>query len=123
MKRFGVLAGLLLAGCVDSGAVVPVTRPGPTVPVPPPVAPAPNITALYGADARALSQRFGQPQLDLQEGTGRKLQFGNPTCVLDAYLYPPKSGHGEPVVTHVDARQRNGGPIDAASCVAALTRR
>jgi len=122
MKRFGVLAGLLLAGCVDGSGVVPVTRPGPTIPVPT-TTPAPNISELYGATARALNQRFGQPQLELQEGQARKLQFGNPTCVLDAYLYPPKNGRGEPVVTHVDTRQRNGGPIDAASCVAALTRR
>ena len=30
---------------------------------------------------------------------------------------------GEPTVRHIDARQRNGAPIDRASCVAALTRR
>nr|WP_066644396.1 hypothetical protein [Sphingomonas sp. CCH16-B10] len=58
------------------------------------------------------------------EGVGRKLQFGSGLCVLDTYLYPPNAdGSGVPVVKHIDARQRSGGPIDRASCVAALTRR
>ena len=51
----------------------------------------------------------------MREGTARKLQFKEPICVLDAYLYP--KGSGEPIVTYVDARQPDGSPIDRASCV------
>ncbi len=75
-----------------------------------------------GQNAQALTQVFGRPDADLTEGMGRKMQFVSDICVLDAYLYAP-GGAGVPVVTHVDARQRTGQPIDRASCVAALVRR
>jgi hypothetical protein len=71
-----------------------------------------------GRTASALINSFGQPDLDVREGSARKLQFSNETCVLDAYLYP-RSG-GDPVVTHVDARLPDGRDVDRASCVAAL---
>ena len=67
---------------------------------------------------RSLIAQFGEPELDVREGEGRKLQFAGPICVLDAYLY--SKGHREPVVTYVDARQPDGRDIDRASCVAAL---
>jgi hypothetical protein len=63
--------------------------------------------------------QFGKPVLDVREGTARKLQFIGPACILDTYLYPPAAG-GEPIVTHIDARQRDGRDMDRASCVAAL---
>ena len=59
----------------------------------------------------------------MSEGRGRKLQFGGPVCVLDTYLYPPANGRGEPTVTYLETRQRDGSPIDPASCVAALNAR
>ena len=77
---------------------------------------------VLGRTARMLETQFGKAALDVREGPARKLQFGGPACVLDAYLYPPKGG-GEPIVTHVDARLRDGRDLDRASCVAALTRR
>jgi len=69
-------------------------------------------------DAQALERLFGQPQLDVREGSARKLQFGG-ACVLDAYLYPPSRG-GTPTVTHIDARQTDGRPADRAGCISAL---
>ena len=75
------------------------------------------------ASARALVAQFGNPDLDVREGPARKLQFLGPACVLDAYLYPPRGGRGDAVVTHVDARQPDGREMDRSSCVAALTRR
>jgi hypothetical protein len=69
-----------------------------------------------------LEGQFGRPDLDIQEGDARKLQFASSICVLDAYLYPPTRG-GEPVVTHVDARLPDGRDVDRASCVAALGHR
>ncbi|PXA98816.1 hypothetical protein DMC47_06835 [Nostoc sp. 3335mG] len=76
---------------------------------------------VMGQTGPRLIATLGKPSIDFTEGTGRKLQFTGPICVLDAYLYP--RGRGEPVVTHVDARQRDGKPIDQASCVAALSKR
>lgn len=122
MKRLlTLIAAAPLAACGPSGEAPTLSdRPAPAVPVPN-IAPALG-GPVVGATATALVARFGQPQLDLAEGSGRKLQFGSGICVLDAYLYPPRE-RGEPVVTHVDTRQRNGGPIDPASCVATLGRR
>jgi hypothetical protein len=118
------LLPVLLAGC---GGTIPAARPAgyAAVPAAPPPAPAQpgNLATVRGQDAAHLIARFGQPHLDMAEGRGRKLQFTGPICVLDVYLYPPSSGRGDPVVTWVDARQRDGSAIDQASCVAALTRR
>ena len=114
-----LLAGLALAGCVGR------QTPPPAAPAPPPSTPYTQIglETVLGATARALIGQFGDPDLDLREGPARKLQFLGPACVLDAYLYPPRGGRGEPVVTHVDARQPDGREMDRSSCVAALTRR
>ncbi|MCC2975234.1 hypothetical protein LK533_00925 [Sphingomonas sp. PL-96] len=113
------LLGTSLAGC----ATVPDTGAG-KLPPPPPSAAYSSIglERILGQPANALTKLFGKPDADLTEGAGHKMQFGSDICVLDAYLYAPKNG-GTPVVTYVDARQRNGAPIDRASCVAALVRR
>lgn len=97
---------------------------GPTGVTPPPAlssAPSQANLAVMGQDAAALVRLFGNPDADVREGTARKLQFESAICVLDAYLYP--KGSGDPRVTWVDARQRDGSPIDRASCIAALSRR
>jgi hypothetical protein len=75
-----------------------------------------------GRTAAELIALFGDADLDGREGQARKLQFVGPACVLDAYLYPAKSG-AEPVVTYIDARRPSGDDIDRASCIAALARR
>jgi hypothetical protein len=108
-----------LSACAATG---PVVRQN-ALPVPPkPTYGTLGLERVMGQNANALIQQFGQPQLDLTEGAGRKIQFGSDICVLDAYLYPPQQG-GVPIVSHVDSRQRSGAPIDRASCVAALLRR
>lgn len=122
MTRFPIAGGaalLLLGGCT--------TNPPPAVTPPPPVArpvpPAPiGLERVIGQDARNLVALFGNPDQDTRETGARRLQFGGPICILDAYLYPPAKGQ-EPVVTYVDARQPDGRDIDRASCIAALTRR
>lgn len=118
------LLGPALAGC---GEAIPTARPASPAapPARPPaiLAPSPmSLTPLRGQDAAHLIARFGTPRLDITEGRGRKLQFAGPACVLDAYLYPPAGGRGGAVVTWVDTRQRDGGPIDPARCIAALGR-
>ncbi len=111
---------LALGACVGPSSTPPPTWPAP----PPPTAYGPGgLEGVLGATARALVGQFGNPDLDVREGPARKLQFLGPACVLDAYLYPPRSGRGEAVVTHVDARQPDGREMDRSSCVAALTRR
>ncbi|MDG2535062.1 hypothetical protein P6144_15485 [Sphingomonas sp. HITSZ_GF] len=126
MKQL-ILIGTLALGACGGGGVIPPPRAGyvpvpsqrPAAPSAPGAATPANLAAIQGATAPRLIARFGKPQLDTSEGTARKLQFAGPICVLDTYLYP--RGRGEPVVTHVDARQRDGRPIDEASCVAALS--
>ncbi len=119
--RLWLGALLILGGCAAK-----TERAAPVVARPPVQRAVPyNSTGLetvLGRTARMLEVQFGKPALDVREGPARKLQFGGAACVLDAYLYPPKGG-GEPIVTHIDARLRDGRDLDRASCVAALTRR
>ncbi|MDF0486957.1 hypothetical protein PX554_02350 [Sphingomonas sp. H39-1-10] len=109
-----LLAAAALGGC--SGGVVPAARPATFAPVP--GGGGATLGRVIGQTGAALTAMFGAPAADVREGDARKLQYGNATCVLDAYLYP--KGRGEPVVTYVDARQTDGSPIDRASCVGAL---
>lgn len=113
------LGGVALAGCVAA----PTTTPGVAIPAPVSYGTA-GLERVLGEDAATLTRLLGKPDADLIEGAGRKLQFGSGICVLDAYLYPPANNpRATAAVTHVDARQPDGRPIDRASCVAALTRR
>jgi hypothetical protein len=113
---------LAVAACATpEKARPPVHRPV----VPPRTTPSYSISGLEGVigrTAKMLEQQFGKPDMDVQEGEARKLQFAGPVCVLDAYLYR-RAGGGDPVVTYVDARKGDGSDFDRASCVAALARR
>lgn len=104
-----------VSACV--GSTPPQPGRATSIPVPPGMA---ALTTVLGQNAAGLVAQFGQPILDVSEGSSRKLQFGGPICVLDAYLYPPRTGNGAPVVTFAETRQRDGSPIDQASCAAAL---
>ncbi len=117
MKAFAGIAALILLSACGTGAIPSPGRAG-AVPVPQPGMAA--LTTVMGQSAAVLVAQFGTPILDVSEGRARKLQFGGPICVLDAYLYPPTSGRGDAVVTFAETRQRNGAPIDQASCAAAL---
>lgn len=119
MTRTLTLLPLLALGACASG-VVPPASPG-RAPVAPPRYSTAGFETVMGASASALTQAFGQPDKDIREAGARKLQFVSAFCVLDAYLYP--KGSGEPVVSHVDARQLDGRDIDRASCVASMQRR
>lgn len=109
---------LLLGGCVAGTAKeAPPVGQQPEAPTSYSVVGLENV---IGRDARFLEAQFGAAALDVREGAARKLQWIGPACVLDAYLYPPRGGRGEPIVTHVDARLPNGNDFDRASCVSAL---
>lgn len=112
-----IAAGLGLAALGGCAAVPRAdTRP---LPPTPPVMSTAGLERVLGRTDDELIRLFGDPELDVREGPGRKLQFAGPICVLDAYLYRTRAGR-DPVVTYVDARQRDGRDIDRASCVAAL---
>lgn len=70
--------------------------------------------------ANELAEHFGRPRLQIREGSGTKLQFAGPGCVLDAYLYPAPSGQGLPRVTHVDARNLQGVDVNLQNCISAI---
>ena len=107
---------MLLAGCTGGSAA----RPAAAAPAPVPRAIAmAGLDAVVGRTAGVITGLFGKADLDVREGSARKLQFAGPACILDTYLYPPAAG-GEPIVTHVDARLPDGRDMDRASCVAAL---
>ncbi len=108
---------LLCAGC----AAVPSAQPSAGVGVPgagSDMTDTRGLEGVLGTDEAGLRRLFGQPRLDVVEPVGRKLQFVGAPCILDAYLYPDR--RGREVVTHVDARRRDGAAVDRAACVAAL---
>jgi hypothetical protein len=116
---------LLLSAC--GGAVTAPTgsRPAPVSTRPAPAYPGTSTPApgsLVGRDARALTTLFGTPRLDVREGSARRIQFSNSSCVLDLYLYPQTAGR-EPVVTHIDARLPDGRDTAADGCAEALRRK
>src|SRR5919206_443765 len=103
MRRYlAIAAGLLLASCA--------TAPKPTT-VPEIVeTPSTARTGLLGLTASELVGHFGNPALQIREGTSLKLQFRGRGCVLDAYLYPSTGGALR--VTHVDTRTQSGSDTD-----------
>ena len=119
MRRIALIAALLAAGCTPT----PDVQPQPQVPSqPPPVAPQQR-GGLIGLNAAELVQLLGSPALQIREGQSLKLQFRNPSCILDAYLYRPASGQGVERVAHVDTRLRSGADTGQSACIASLGRR
>jgi hypothetical protein len=120
-----LIALLALTACGEGQVARPArAAPAPHVPVPQPPTPTAinaGVGKVHGQTGPFLIQQFGAPRIDSREGSGRKLQFSGPICILDAYLYP--RGGAEAVVVHIDTRQRDGKPIDQASCIAALGKR
>lgn len=114
--RLSLIALISLAACVEK-------PPQATAP-PPRSAPVQQsgLERVMGQNAEMLRALFGEPDLDVREGTARKLQYVSAVCVLDAYLYPPAAGR-EPQVRYIDARLPGGDDFDRASCIAALIRR
>lgn len=115
MRALGVMAmGLALAGCATTAE--PARKPLDSAAVSKQRKTAP--ASLVGQDGDDLIRMFGTPILDAREMKGRKLQFGNTKCVLDAYLYPKSKR--EPEVIHVDTRNREGEKVDPEGCIASL---
>jgi hypothetical protein len=115
MHRYLALSlTLLVAGCMTAPRQE-------TAAPPPPVQPQQPVeqNGLVGLTAQDLVRQFGAPALQIREGTSVKLQFRNPRCVLDAYLYPSGS-NGTLKVTHVDTRQPSGADMAQAACTTAL---
>ena len=105
----------LVGACVN--APPQATAPPPRTPVT-----QGGLDRVMGQTSQALRALFGEPDLDVHEGTARKLQFASRVCVLDAYLYPAAAGR-EPIVRYIDSRLPSGDDFDRASCIAALSRR
>ncbi len=118
MIRVAAIALFLLASaCATTPPPKPRAVPTLSIPMRPT-----GLERVLGQDTKALTALFGVADQDVREDGARRLQFAGPFCILDAYLYPARSG-AEPVVTYLDARQPDGKDIDRASCVAALIRR
>jgi hypothetical protein len=80
-----------------------------------------GVERIMSKDARTVMAYLGRPVLDVREETGRKLQFSNRDCILDAFLYPAAPGK-EPVVTYVTARVPDGRDAERNSCIVSLSR-
>ena len=112
-RSFFVSIILLLAGCAPRAQEIPAPSLPPVVEVPQ------EQNSLSGLTVQELVGRYGNPALQVREGSSLKLQFRGPRCVMDAYLYP--SGSSATLkVTHVDTRLPSGGDIDQAACIFSL---
>ena len=111
MRRYFILASILvLAGCAARQQSQPeVATPQPPLEREP--------VGIVGLTAQQLVGHFGNPALQIREGTSLKLQFRGRSCVLDAYLYPQNNVLR---VTHVDTRTLAGYDSDQAACIASL---
>ena len=108
-------AALLLSACATAPES-PAETPAPL-----PVTPSAHVhSSVLGLTAAELVSHLGNPALQVREGASLKMQFRNPRCVLDAYLYPPASGAGLTRVTHSDARLPSGADTDQATCISAI---
>jgi hypothetical protein len=114
MRRLILASTLVVAACATRPVEPVVQQP---VPVSKPVTPR---VGIIGLTATELVSHFGNPALQVREGTSLKLQFRSSRCVLDAYLYPPESGSGTLRVTYVDTRLPSGAAADQAACISAL---
>jgi hypothetical protein len=90
--------------------------------------PAPSVTPtergdLIGLTSAELTQRLGQPALQVREEGSLKLQFRAKSCVLDAYLYREDKADQSLRVVHVDSRDRDGRDADQRLCLVALQSR
>src|SRR3954463_15990358 len=111
MRRIFILASILfLAGC----ATGPQPQPETATPQPTPER---EPRGILGLTTTELVGHFGNPALQVREGTSLKLQFRGRRCVLDAYLYPQNNVLR---VTHVDTRNLAGSDYDQAACISAL---
>jgi hypothetical protein len=111
------LAALALSAC--GTGVIPPPATSSYKPVAPIVK---DDTGVIGADNRSLIRLFGEPRLDIRDPSAQKLQFSNARCVLDVYLYPPRTKR-EPVATYAEARTPTGDPVDWSSCASQLRKR
>jgi hypothetical protein len=109
MRRIILASTLLLAGC----ATAPRAPEAPAVQSPTTREP----RGILGLTTTELVGHFGNPALQVREGTSLKLQFRGRSCVLDAYLYPQNNVLR---VTHVDTRNLAGSDYDQAACISAL---
>jgi hypothetical protein len=112
MRRLVLASTLVLAAC----ATAPQT-PEPQAPQAP-VQPQQQPRGLIGLTASQIVGHFGNPALQIHEGTSVKLQFRGRACILDAYLYP--SGNSGLRVTHIDTRAPSGADFNQAACISSL---
>ena len=112
MRRIILALTLVLSACATAPQQ-PVVQAPPTTSYGEP-------RRLLGLTAAEMVGHFGNPSLQVREGTSLKLQFRGRRCILDAYLYPSDNGSGPLRVTHVDTRLPSGVDTDQAACISAL---
>ena len=115
MRRLILACTLVLSGCATAPQQAPQPAPQPVEIT---ATPQTARSGLVGLTAPELVSRFGNPALQVREGSSLKLQFRGRNCVLDAYLYPSTGGALR--VTHIDTRAPSGADTDQAACISAL---
>lgn len=116
MRILSLLPLLILAACAQQPKPAP-----PVAPAPPPAPASLGISRIIGHPPERVIALLGSPTLDRSEGPARHLQFARVPCVLDVFFYPRQGAAGV-AASHAEARQRDGRPYDAGSCIEAQIR-
>jgi hypothetical protein len=118
MRHLITASLLFVAACAPRPVATPAPVQSPATAQAATVAGQHDHRTLNGMTANELVEHFGRPRLQIREGEGTKLQFAGPNCVLDFYLYPAQGG--APRVSHIDARNFQGGNVSPQACVYAI---
>lgn len=106
----GVLA-CCLAACAQTGLVSEPGDEAQKVRRGPP----PNLSDLMSKNSQTLLGKMGQPSLLREELDAQVWQYDHPACVLFFYLYRDTAQAF--TVSHIEARAKEGGAVDAQTCV------
>jgi len=99
---------------------IPAPQAARHAPAPPPPPPMPP-EKLIGLGDRAVTDLLGRPAFRRADAPAELWRYRAGNCILDLFLYPPRGvPDGPRTVTHVEARQRNGSPTPALTCLDAV---
>lgn len=106
----GLLA-LFISACAQTGLVSEPGDEGAVVRRGPP----PDLSDLMSQNTQTLLGKMGQPTLLREEFDAQVWQYDHPVCVLFFYLY--RDAAQAFTVSHIEARAKEGGVMDAQTCV------
>jgi len=108
-----ILIAGFLSGCAQSDALFGLDG-GNAEETPVRRGPPPELDGLMHAKSDAVLLKMGTPTLLREEIDAQVWQYDHPACVLFFYLYREGEAFS---VSHIEARSKEGGPVEPQTCV------